>query len=256
MSTEEDQEFTEFMDSEGTQEAPEADDTPSPERDARGRFVRKEAEANAETMETGEKEPAKQVEQPEPPSEPSDEQMVPLSALKKVREEMKALKESVSQPREQTEALRDPAQVEIDPDDTPEVQFQKQIFAQKMQMSKFMAAQQAGGEQAVDEAYAAFDQAARTDPAVSAMSYALVNHPHPLGEIVKWHRQQKLLAEIDAAGGIEALKGAPAPAPQPSEQPAQPTQGTAPPPSLARGRGSVNSDALPGEKDDFDAFFN
>lgn len=132
-------------------------------------------------------------------------------------------------------------------EDDPEGNFQGQLHQMKLHMSHNMAAQQYG-EGKVNEAWAAFDTACRNDPRVYALASTLANHPHPIGEVMKWHAQQKEIAEIQEAGGLEGYSKrlrekweaertqAPAPTAA-SPAPAAPARQLAPepPPSLVVG---------------------
>lgn len=221
-----------------------------------GKFVRKEAEAKAEQVETGAKEAAGMQPITEPPSDDDEGQTVPLSALKALRKELQELKRSQGQGA-QTQQPKAPEfagpQVAFEQD--PRSYLEQTLHAQKMQMSMFMATQQ-NDEMTVREAWTAFDDACRNDPAVSAYSYTLLNHPHPMGELVKWYKERQELEAIRSAGGIEALiqqrlaqMGA-----QPT---AQPMQGGRPnvPPSLAGTGKARSSDATGEPADGFDVLF-
>jgi hypothetical protein len=124
-------------------------------------------------------------------------------------------------------------------------------------MSQFMA-EQAEGPDTVAEAWSAFDQACHNDPAVAAYSQTLVGHPHPMGEVVKWHRQQQELAMLRDAGGLDALiaqKLAEAGQAQPASQTQASTGKTPTPPSLTRRGGTTAQDGSASEEDVFDDLF-
>ena len=111
----------------------------------------------------------------------------------------------------------------------------------------------------VAEAWAAFDQACKTDPQTAALSQRLVSHPHPMGEVVKWHQQQSEVRLLQDAGGLDALIEAKLAERMSQLQPqaavvqngnAQPNV----PPSLAKRGGGAQTTEVGSEKDDFDAF--
>lgn len=221
-----------------------------PQRGPDGKFIKAEAEARAEQAEKGAKEAAAMQQVTEPPSEDDESQTVPLSALKALRKELQELKRSqgTSAQTQQPKA----------PEFTgPQVAFEDDpkahMISLKMQMSKFMATQQ-NDEQTVNEAWAAFDDACRVDEGVSLMSHRLVNHPHPMAEIVKWYNNQRELNAIREAGGLEALKqrwlAEQGVTPQPAQSPTRPNV----PMSLA-GTGKARTSDEPAVPDGFDALF-
>lgn len=212
-----------------------------------GKFIKAEAQRQAEQAEKGAQEAA-QAEVTEPPSDDDETGTVPIHVLKALRKEIQALKaERSATPQPKAPEFNGP-QVDFNTDP------QAHMISLKMQVSRFMATQQ-NDEQTVNEAWAAFDQACMTNPDVSQMSHRLVNHPHPMAEIVKWYNRERELSAIQEAGGLEALKqrwlaeqGITA---QPSQTQARPNL----PPSLA-GTGKVRSSEVTSvDTDPFDAVF-
>jgi hypothetical protein len=220
-------------------------------RGADGKFIKKEAAQTAEAVEQGAKQNAE-----EPPSDSTDTH-VPISvvqALRKELQELKASKEGKDQPQQPSAPQFQGPQTDLDQD--PRGYIQGTLHQQKMQMSQFMA-EQANSPETVAEAWQAFDSACAADPAVAAFSQSLVNHPHPMGEVVKWHNQQKDLAMLRDAGGLEALIAAKL-AEAGQAPPASQTQanGKVPtPPSLTRRGGSTATDGSASEDDVFDDMF-
>jgi hypothetical protein len=212
-----------------------------------GKFIKAEAQRQAEQAEKGAQE-AVQTAVTEPPSDDDETGTVPIHVLKALRKEIQALKaERSAQPQPKAPEFNGP-QVDFDKD--PRSYLEQTLHAQKMQMSMFMATQQ-NDEATVQEAWSAFDEACRNDPAVSAYSYTLLNHQHPMGELVKWYKRETQLRMLNEAGGLEALiqqrmgqGGQPAPQGKPSL-----------PPSLA-GTGKVRSSEVNTvDADPFDALF-
>jgi hypothetical protein len=247
----------EFADEDGVNVAP-VIEQPAPtdmepagsgrQRGPDGKFIKAEAQAKAEQAEKGAQE-AVQTAVTEPPSDDDETGTVPIHVLKALRKEIQALKaEKSAQPQPKAPEFNGP-QVAFEQD--PRSYLEQTLHAQKMQMSMFMATQQ-NDETTVKEAWSAFDEACRNDPAVSAYSYTLLNHPHPMGELVKWYNREQQLRMLNEAGGLEALiqqrmgqGGVPA-APQ-----GKPNL----PPSLA-GTGKVRSSEVNSvDADPFDAVF-
>jgi hypothetical protein len=218
-----------------------------PQRGPDGKFIKAEAQARAEQAEKGAKEAA-QAEVTEPPSDDDETGTVPIHVLKALRKEIQALKaEKSAQTQPKAPEFNGPR---VDFEEDPRSYLQQTLHAQKMQMSMFMATQQ-NDETTVREAWSAFDEACRNDPATSAYSYTLLNHPHPMGELVKWYNREQQLRMLNEAGGLEALiqqrmgqGGQPAPQGKPNL-----------PPSLA-GTGKVRTSEVNTVDDDpFDAVF-
>lgn len=237
-------------------EIPQAEMEPAgrgPVRGPDGKFIKAEAEAKAREAETGAKEAAGMQQITEPPSDDDESQTVPLSALKALRKELQELKRSQgtsAQTQPKAPEFKGP-QVAFEQD--PRSYLEQTLHAQKMQMSMFMATQQ-NNEDTVKEAWSAFDEACRVDPAVSAYSYTLLQHPHPMGELVKWYREQTDLRALREAGSIEALvqqRMAQMSGQAPSQTPARKDV----PVSLAGTGKARSSEAVSGEPDGFDALF-
>lgn len=255
------------------------DEPQARERDDKGRFKSKDADegasqneapAPAKESEKGGKPEAAEAAEPEPPSgEDEDQDHVPKSVVIALRKELQALKaqQKAATPGQAPQSQPEPAPKgpEFSLPQSEDGEIDPGLFAMKMQMSQMMAAQ-AYSEQEVNEAWSAFDQAAQTDPTVNAISWALRNHPNPMVEVVKWHRQQKWIRDIETAGDpdkwfeqrmaqMQAEQTAPAPtaaAPAPKPKPASPT----PPPSLASGgNGQSEAPLAPSEDETFDALF-
>lgn len=221
-----------------------------PVRGPDGKFIKAEAQAKAEQAETGAKEAAGMQPITEPPSDDDESQTVPLSALKALRKELQELKRSQGQG-----AQTQPRAPEFQ---APQVSFEEDpkahMISLKMEMSRFMATQQ-NDEQTVNEAWAAFDQACMADESVSLMSHRLVNHPHPMAEIVKWYNREREMNAIREAGGLEALKqrwlAEQGIAPQQAASQGRPNM----PVSLAGTGKARSSEAVSAEPDGFDALF-
>lgn len=221
-----------------------------PVRGPDGKFVKKEAEQVAEDVEKGVKDDLAEA----PPAE-GTETMVPVSVVQKMREEIKALK-AQSEPKPKAPEFTPP---QVDFQENPQAAIQGQLHAQKMQMSQFMAEQQNPDNPGiVAEAWAAFDQACKTDPQTAQLSQRLVNHPHPMGEVVKWHQQQSEVRLLKDAGGLDALIEAKLAERMAQLSPQPVANGNAQPnvpPSLAKRGGGAQTNEIASEKDDFDAFF-
>lgn len=216
-----------------------------------GKFVKAEAEAKAQEVEKGAKQAADDAALTEPPSDEDESQTVPLSALKALRRELQELKRSQGlsgqTQRPQAPELPKPS-VEFERD--PRTYIEQSLLSQKTHMSMHIAGQQYG-EDVAQEAWTAFVQS--PDPMVIQYSYQLLEHPHPVGEMVKWYREQQDLRALRDAGGIEALIQQRLAAM--GGQPAAQGQGRNIPPSLA-GTGKVRSSDPTGEiTDGFDALF-
>ena len=216
-----------------------------------GKFIKAEAEAKAAEVEQGAKE-AVMPQVTEPPSDDDDAGTVPLSVVKALRKELQELKKAQgtatqTQPKPQAPTFAGPS---VDFEEDPRSYLQQTLHAQKMQISQFMAAKETD-EQTVQAAWSAFDEACRNDPATSAYSYTLLNHPHPMGELVKWYRREQDLQLLQQAGGLEALiqqRMAGGQVPQATQ--AAPNV----PPSLA-GTGKPRSSTVNDVGDGFDALF-
>ena len=223
-----------------------------------GKFIKAEAEAKAEEVETGAKEAA-QANIAEPPSDDEQEgQSVPFTALKAERKKRQELEERLAAlegKQTQPQSVPEFTGPVTDFYEDPQSYLQAQLHQQKMQMSTLVASKDYG-QDTVAEAWSAFDRACQTDPQASSLSYALLNHPHPLDEVVKWYRTQNDLSAVQQAGGLEALKqkwlaeqaasaGVSAPASRPNV-----------PPSLAASGKTSSSEPVGEDTDGFDALFS
>ena len=246
-------EFAEAETAEGVPEQEAEVVTEAPEGPARGpdgKFVKAEAEAQAERVETGAKETVT-----EPPSDDDEGTTVPLAVVKALRKELQELKKAQSTST-QTSTPRAPdiRRPQVSFDEDPRSYIQDTLLNQKTQMSMFMASQ-AEGEELVREAWQAFDEACKRDPLVSNYSYQLVDHPHPVGEMVRWYKEQQQLNAIREAGSIEALIERRLAEMQAQAPQAVPQQRVNVPPSLA-GTGRPRTSDNTGEPvDGFDALF-
>lgn len=235
-----------------------------------GKFAEK-PKAEAQQGDKPEAQPAPVA---EPPSaEPQDVKGL-LAALKAEREKRQTTEAELAKLRPTAAAAPQsqppkppeftPPQVDFEQD--PQTYVQAQIHSIKMQQSQFYAVQQSS-EQEVAEAWAAFDAACEAQPGgpVSQYSVTLLNHPHPMGEILKWHREQKQLQMLQQAGGLEKLKeqwlaealanqASPAPVAQAPQQ--RQTPKPVPPPSLATGGAGIkDAPEMPTEDQVFDEVF-
>ena len=269
--------------------APPAADPAQPDRprNADGTFAPK---AKDEGSETGVKQEAAPPQQAPAASEPpTDEESphVPRTALLDERRKRQSLEAELAELRKpkpeqpqqppanppnpspatptRPDFSFDPSQFE----DNPQGFYDARLHKTKMDMSLTVAIQQFG-ESAVNEAYAALDQAAAKDPSVSAYSWSLRDHPHPIGEVVQWHRKQLEVRQLTEAGGLDKLTesirakvlaelqgqtpGAAAmPGAVPMPRPATP----APPPSLAKGgAGQSNAPEAVSDNEVFEAIFD
>lgn len=201
------------------------------ERGPDGKFIKAEADRNSQRAEKGAKEAA-QAEIDEPPSDDNESGTVPIHVLKAIREENRRLKAQLGQrqPQQPTQPATgyNPPSVNFETDPAG---LAREVLSTKLQMSRFMMEQQASPDE-INEAWNEFDQACKEDPEVSAMSYRLRGHPHPFGEIVKWHRQRQDMRALQEAGGYQALvERLKAELSQQAPSPAQPRKAV--PPSLA-----------------------
>ena len=248
-------EFAEAEDAEQPIEQPEERVEPAasgPVRGPDGKFVRREAQAQAEAVEKGAKEAAEdQAAVTEPPSDDEEGGTVPLSVVKALRKELQELKKaqgSATQTQKQQAPNIPVPTVAYEQD--PGTYIQQALFSQKVTISKVAAAQQYGND-LVEEAYEAFSS--NNDPVIVAWSHQLVNHPHPVGEMVKWYQEQQELKAIREAGGIENLIAQRMAAG--GQMPATPQARPNVPPSLAGSGKPRTSDATGEPADGFDALF-
>ena len=213
-----------------------------------GKFVKAEAQRQAEQAEKGAKEAA-QAEVSEPPSYDDEGSTVPIHVLKALRKENQELKARMGQQANQPKAPDIP-RPSVAFDENPALYTQQALVSQKTQMSQFIASQQYGDD-LTQQAWTAF--VTSPDPRVIQYSYELLEHPHPVGEMVKWYQEQQELNALRQAGGIEALKQQWLA--EMGQQPTAQPQGRVAPPSLA-GTGKARSSGTTGEPaDGFDALF-
>lgn len=120
---------------------------------------------------------------PEPKPEPAPE-TVPVAVVQELRRELRELKQA-AMPRPQTPEF-------IDPEGMGYMQQQVQQISQnvKLDISEEMARSQHGDEK-VDAAFAAFQ--AKDDP---GLNQTVMASRSPWNEVVKWHEQQQVAAEI------------------------------------------------------------
>lgn len=244
-------------------------------RDEKGRFAPKAEDAPHQVQQGVKPEPVQAVSEPEPPAE-QEGSHVPVSALKAERAKRQALEAELAkfrQPNAQPQTQSQPppkspefAPPQVDWEQDPQYFVQSQIHSMRMEQSKFFAVQQSSEEE-VAEAWNAFDEACNADPALSAYSQTLVNHPHPMGEVLKWHKKQQQLRQLDEYGGLDKYRErviADYLASQQGQQPAmgsaQPARQAQPkpavPPSLASGGVGAAAASEPTSDDlDLDGFF-
>ena len=226
-----------------------------PVRGPDGKFVRKEAAEKATQAETGAKEAAEMQPIAEPPSDDEEGQSVPLSVVKALRKELQELKRSTGQATQTQPKAPEFNGPQVAFDQDPRSYLEQTLHAQKMQMSTFMATQQ-NDEQTVQAAWQAFDQACRNDMTVSLYSQTLLNHPHPMGEVIKWYKRDQQMQMLNEAGSLEALIEQRLAAMQGGQVPQVQTQGKPNvPPSLAGTGKPRNSDATGEPSDGFDVLF-
>lgn len=224
-----------------------------------GKFIKAEAEAKAEEVETGAKEAA-QADVTEPPTADDEGPNVPITALKAERKKRQELEERLAAlegKQTQPQSAPDFTGPQVDFEEDPQSYLQAVVHQQKMQMSTFMASQEYG-DGTVAEAWDAFDKACATDPQASSLSYALLNHPHPIKEVVNWYRTKQELSAVQQAGGLEALKKQWLAEQQAAAQTAQPATAAKPnvPPSLAASGKTSSSEPINEDMDGFDALFS
>jgi hypothetical protein len=251
---------------------PQGDASKDVVRDEKGRFAPKGEEATQQ-VEMGGKPEAQVAPEPAPPAGREDNEFVPKSVVIALRKELQELKgkradqPQQSSPQQQSQPIpKSPefAPPQVDWEQDPQHYVQAQIHSMRMEQSKFFAVQQSS-EQEVAEAWSAFDAACNADPALSAYSETLINHPHPMGEVVKWHQKQKQLRQLEEVGGIDkyrerviaeylASQQGQQPAPVSQQRQMQPKPDT--PPSLATGGIGAARASEPASDDvDFDSFF-
>lgn len=143
-------------------------------------------------------EAAKEPEQPEEPKPEKAEHMVPVSVLKGLRDEIRSLKASQSPPPPAPDVIEDPegyakhVQSQVD----------QRALSDRLNMSEQMV-RMAMGDDVVDAAVAAFDKHMGTP-----LHNQIVSSANPYKELVNWHKQQQVAAEIgdDPAAYREKVK--------------------------------------------------
>jgi hypothetical protein len=244
-------------------------------RDDKGRYATKAEQDAAALGEQGVKPEAQPAPAPEPPA--GDEgPHVPRAALEAERKKRQALEAELAklkpaasaQPQSPPTKSPEFTSPQVDFEQDPRAYLDAQVHSIRMGTSWDFAVMQSSDTE-VNEAWSAFDEACKTDPAVNAWSFSpeLKNHRHPIGEVLKWHRKQKQMAQIESAGGLDAFIAAkvaeaqagagaqPAPAMAAAAAVSRPAPPT-PPPSPARGgNGVVDAPVMPTEDEDFDGFF-
>lgn len=237
-----------------------------------------EPEAAAPEAAEPEPEPVKgETEQPEAvepepeaePAPPAGEDKENLGRLSALLDEREKRQEAERKAREaeaklaQFENSRQAQQQPIDPIDDPagfaaqqREHVERVVTQSRIQQSRVFAEQQHGAD-VVEAAYAAFETACNTDPATSAMSTSLLQHPHPIGEVVSWYKRQQTLESIGDDPEAyrqriidEYLAQQPA-TPQATPAPTPPVKV---PPSLAKGGGSTGQEDV-SDDDAFSAAF-
>lgn len=265
--------FLDDFDTDAAEAAPVVEQASEPQADQQprgpdGKF--------AEKVQQGVKPEAQPAPEPEPPSEDEGSPHVPRAALLAERQKRQALEAELAKLKPTAAAAQPQNQPPKGPEFAPlSIDFEQDpngfvaaipdlLVQQKMQMSTFWASQQ-HGEGEVAEAWAAFNEAAVSDPETNALSWKLRDHQHPMGEVLKWYGRQKDMRMLSEAGGLEKLRekwladalattGA---QPAPAAQGVAPAQSRpAPPPSLANGgAGSHQAPEIPSEDDDFNGLF-
>lgn len=246
------------------------DDQPEPEAEAVAETQAEPAPGEVKgekELAEPESQGASQVEPEAEPAPPAGEDKEVTGRLSALLDEREKRQEAERKAREleariaQFEQSRQPQQKPIDPIDNPEGFAAQQreyvesaIAQQRVQQSKMFAEQQHGADK-VAEAFAAFDAACKSDPAVSAMSHSFMQSAHPMGEVVAWHQRQQLLSEI--GGDPEAYRQRIIQE-HLAQQPAQP-EATAPesarvPRPLGKGGGSTGQETV-SDDDAFQAAF-
>ena len=226
-----------------------------PVRGPDGKFVRKEAAEKAEQAETGAKEAAGMQPITEPPSDDEEGAQVPLSVVKALRKELQELKRSQGQATQTQPKAPEFTGPQVAFEQDPQGYTTQALHGMKMQMSSFMAAQMTSQE-TVAQAWAEFDRACYDDPVVASLSEKLVNHPHPMAEVVRWWQREQQLRALDNAGSLEALIEQRLAAMQNGQAPQVQTQGKpSVPPSLAGTGKPRTSDATGEPSDGFDVLF-
>jgi hypothetical protein len=147
-----------------------------------------------------------------------DNGMVPVAALQAERQKAKRYTEQVAEFQkklDQQQAMiqqmlvaqqrpapqpepQAPPDFFADPDaylDSRLQPLQQQFEQQRLAQSEMLAVEKFGNE-AVADAFQAFQQYAQTDPASQIEHRRIMSSPHPFGELVKWRERHKALSEI------------------------------------------------------------
>ena len=235
-----------------TAEAPESEPTPAEEpKEAKG-----EPQPEPEKAEVDDGVP------PAPEPEPT---RVPITAMLDEREKRQAAERELQQLRQWREQME--AQARAAQQKTPDIyedpegfvrqtqeSVQQMLWNERLNMSEALARDKFGDE-AVESATQAFQQAARANPAIYA---EMRQHPNPYAYVVNWHKRQSILSEIGEdpdkwkQSQIEALKEQ---VRQELLSQAQPSpKPTAPPPSLSKAPARGTDAIAPGNG--FDAIFS
>lgn len=251
-------------------------------RDGKGRFATKADEPD-EPDQQGVKPEAQPAPAAEPPSAETSP-TVPRAALEDERKKRQALEAELaklkqpappaqtptqsSPPEKRTRGIQRP-EIEYD-EQNPRAYFEQSRYWDRLETSWEFAVTQSSEEE-MQEAWDAFEAACASDPQTRAWSFSdeLRNSRHPMGEVLKWRRNQKRLARFNEIGDVDAYieaeiakrmnggaqhaPAAVAPAPRPASAAQSPPT---PPPSLARGgNGQGDAPELPNEDEDFKSFF-
>jgi hypothetical protein len=139
----------------------------------------------------GAAEPEANTPDPEPAPEPAPEPtMVPVAVVQELRNELRALKAAQPQPPETPapDFYEDPqgaVRHQMQP-------IQNEVLNMRLDMSQAMAEQQFGVD-VVQKATDALAAAAQTNPGIAQ---SVMQAKSPYHEVVKWHQQQQVSAEI------------------------------------------------------------
>lgn len=205
-------------------------------------------------------EPQPEPEQPEATGEPEAEppaaqeestRPVPITALLDEREKrQEAQRKAEEYERKLKELERQIAARQQPPADfnaNPQAVIEHRLLNERLNTSELVAAN-AHGADVVETAKAAFLEAARSDPLLLQQAHRQL---HPYDFVVKWHKQQALLAQMgtDPDAWINAQVEA-----RLQERLAQSPAPKAPPPSMARAPAAGREPTTPGNA--FDALFN
>jgi hypothetical protein len=170
------------------EEKAEAVEAPQPEPEQ----AEAEAPEQPEPEATGEPEPA-------PPAEPKEDRHAPLTALLDEREKRQAAQRELQDLRRKMQEIEAAKAPKPDFFENPEqalaqerAQFQFMLWNERLNMSEAIT-RQAHGDEAVEEATAAYQAAMRDNPTLEA---ELKRERNPYGYVVKWHQRQKMLSEI------------------------------------------------------------